>query len=157
MKVYKDFLGFLINAKKATYASFDTNSIVKEPLLNRSKQLEYKEGEFLYRDIYFGVRYFVGQETVYYQDKPIWGMAYSGGLTNDTDLDTERFIYEFLREAMRNVSKENPFRGPNEFKKRNFIYNNSNQGNLENFKGKESIHLKNQEVYILNYTGGMIK
>ncbi|WP_232223941.1 hypothetical protein [Anoxybacteroides tepidamans] len=34
--------------------------------MNGSKQLEYREGDYVYRDIYFGFAFFVGQETVEY-------------------------------------------------------------------------------------------
>lgn len=77
----KDFLDFLIQAKKATYASQGDNASVT-PLLKGSRQLEFLEGDFLYRDIYFGMSYFIGQETVYYKGNPIWSMSYSGRIWN---------------------------------------------------------------------------
>ena len=32
-----------------------------------------------YRDIYFGLAYFVGQETVTVKQRPVWSMSYAGG------------------------------------------------------------------------------
>jgi hypothetical protein len=52
-----EFLDFLIKAKKATYASQGDNASVT-PLLEGSRQLEFQEGNFLYRDVYFGMSYF---------------------------------------------------------------------------------------------------
>jgi hypothetical protein len=66
MYTEEKFLDFLIKAKKATYASQGDNASVT-PLLEGSRQLEFQEGHFLYRDIYFGMSYFACQEIVYYQ------------------------------------------------------------------------------------------
>jgi hypothetical protein len=38
------------------------------PLVPGSKQLEYRDGEYLYRDIYVGMAYFVGQEVVFHRE-----------------------------------------------------------------------------------------
>lgn len=54
---------FLVEAKRSTYAAEGDASAVPS-LLSGSRQLEYARGARLYRDIYFGSAYFVGQETV---------------------------------------------------------------------------------------------
>ena len=53
------FLDFLLKAKKSTYAVQGDRAMVS-PLLPGSKQLEFSEGNFIYRDIYFGFTRFVG-------------------------------------------------------------------------------------------------
>jgi hypothetical protein len=57
------FMTFLVNAKCQTYAAQGDAATVT-PLVPGSRQLEYQEGTLLHRDIYFGIAYFVGQETV---------------------------------------------------------------------------------------------
>jgi hypothetical protein len=151
-----EFLDFLVEAKKATYASQGDDASVT-PLLTGSRQLEFQSGDFLYRDIYFGMAYFIGQETVYSQDNPIWSMAYSGGTINLNEIELVREIYSFLREAMRNVSFENPFRGPKEFIVGELSYKNESTGDFDSFSGEEFITFKGVVVYRLNYSGGLIK
>jgi hypothetical protein len=156
MYTEKDFIDFLIRAKKATYASQGDEASVT-PLLQGSRQLEFREGEFLYRDIYFGMSYFIGQETVYYQGNPIWSMSYSGGVDQEYEIDFVKQVYAFLRKAMRNVSSNNPYRGPKEFIEGDYIYSDSNEGGLGQFVGKETIAYFNKNVYTLNYSGGFIR
>lgn len=52
---------FLAVAKRDTYAAQGDEASVR-PLLAGSKQLEYSEGPFHYRDIYFGLRSFPGSK-----------------------------------------------------------------------------------------------
>ena len=73
------FAKFIRTAKLTTYAAQGDAASVP-PLLSGTKQLEFADGEFLYRDIYTGMQYFVGQEIVYRYAHPIWSMAYHGGL-----------------------------------------------------------------------------
>src|SRR2546425_1028562 len=48
------FIPFLVNAKRQTYAAQGDDATVT-PLLPGSRQLEYREGVLLYRDINFGI------------------------------------------------------------------------------------------------------
>ena len=105
------FVDFLIRAKQHTYAAQGDEASVN-PHLAGSRQLEYHEESFFYRDIYFGTRYFVGQETVYHEEYPYLAMSYSGGVESVID-DTDEIqqIYAFLRMALRQVSREYIYRG----------------------------------------------
>jgi hypothetical protein len=58
---------FLIRAKRRTYAGQGDDATVAA-LLPGAKQLEWREGQLLYRDVYFGMQRFVGQEVVYHGD-----------------------------------------------------------------------------------------
>src|SRR5215469_175472 len=75
------FVAFLLRAKRATYAGQDDEATLT-PLVPRSRQLEYRDGDYLYRDIYFGMAYFVGQEVVSWRGEPVWSMSYAGGVTS---------------------------------------------------------------------------
>ncbi len=68
---------FLIEAKRHAYADGMTARV--EPLVPGSIQLEYRMGDWLYRDAYVGEEFFAGQEIVYYRNRPWWSMVYAGG------------------------------------------------------------------------------
>ena len=111
-----DFAAFLIEAKRRTYAGLDDDATVAAPLLRGSKQLEHRAAPYAYRDIYFGMGFFVGQETVSRDDRVIWSMSYSGGVRAEImDRDVFLAIYKFLRQALLAVSVDQPHRGPHLF------------------------------------------
>ena len=84
-----DLAAFLVEAKRRTYAGLDDDATVATPLLAGSKQLEHRAPPYAYRDIYFGMGFFVGQETVSKDDRVIWSMSYSGGAGAEiTDRET---------------------------------------------------------------------
>lgn len=144
---------FILDAKRATYASEEDDS----PLLAGSRQLEYRDGSLFYRDIYFGVSFFVGQETVYYDEQPVWSMGYSGGVEKTiVSRDDVKSIYAFLRSALRQVSRDNPFRAPKEYCIGIYTYN-AHEGDFATFWGDETICRGNDVVYRLKYTGGLLR
>lgn len=115
---------FLVEAKRSTYAAQGDDASV-QPLLNGSKQLEYRSGGYFYRDIYFGSAFFIGQETVEFEQRPIWSMVYSGGvIISYASWDSIAPIYEFLRLALRLVDTNSIYRGPNRYEVNNYIYTN---------------------------------
>ncbi len=140
---------FLVRAKRKTYAS-NTPSII---LPNGSKQLTYAQEDWLYQDTYFGFNPFSGQEIVWKNKTPIWSMNYYGSAQGPSPKE----IYTFLKQALKSVSVEHPFRGPHLFRINNFIYINQHTGNLEKFQGLETILHHGEEIYQLNYLGGRIK
>lgn len=145
---------FLVQAKRATYAAQGDDASVT-PLLPGSRQLEYQLGEVLYRDIYFGMAYFVGQETVYENGTPIWSMSYAGGMT-DPHADMGG-AYNFLQFALRQVESASPFRGPGLIRGDGYQYTSQTNGTLENFWGIERISHNRGIVYELRYHGGRLK
>jgi hypothetical protein len=149
-------LNFLAKAKQNTYPS-DNVEYVVEPELEGSKQFEFAEGDFYYRDIYYGNNFFVGQEVVYFKQVPIWSMTYSGGMTVEAHEKAEEAVFMFLKEALKRVSLECPLRGPKQMDYDKFRYKNAYVGNLGRFCGLEQIFFEEQEVYQLNYIGGLIK
>ena len=107
---------FLVDAKRKTYAGLDDDATVLAPMLPGSKQLEYRDLDLSYRDIYFGMRFFVGQETVQVGQHVVWSMSYAGGVAA-TVVDRNEFlsIYAFLRQALLAIRDDRPFRGPPQF------------------------------------------
>ena len=82
----KEFLEFLVKAKKGTYANGDASKSSSSRLL--SKDYHYEDGNFTYHDTYFGGINFMGEEVVYYNDNILWGMNYYG-VTIDSNLTEE--------------------------------------------------------------------
>jgi hypothetical protein len=144
-------IAFLLRAKRATYAS-EGDAASVAPLLPGAKQLDYREGGWLYRDIYFGAMQFTGQEVVYMGDTPVWTMCYNGGM-----LDPAATLGGFLKEAMRHVSAERPYRGPADYVSGEYRYTDESHGNFDWFWGHEVITLRGQPIYELRYSGGMIE
>jgi hypothetical protein len=106
---------FLVAAKRKTYAGLEDDATVLAPLLPGSKQLEYRDLDLSYRDIYFGMRFFVGQETVQAGADVIWSMSYAGGVASCVDRNEFVAVYTFLRQALLAIRDDRPFRGPPQF------------------------------------------
>ncbi|AHY49633.1 hypothetical protein JQ582_14225 [Bradyrhizobium japonicum] len=154
-----DLAAFLVEAKRRTYAGLDDDATVAAPLLAGSKQLEHRAPPYAYRDIYFGMGFFVGQETVSRDDRVIWSMSYSGGARADiTDRPTLLEIYKFLRQALLGVSVEEPYRGPRLFEQAGMTYRNEVEGTLDRFHGIETIARHDgAPLYELRYSGGLLR
>ena len=147
---------FLVKAKKNTYAG---NCAEVESQRPNFKELEYKEGNFEYRDSYTGFFLAPGQEVARFKGNPIWVMSYSGGM-REAHRDDKKFAHEvfnFLKKALSNVTKEIPFRGPERFDEDNFTYLNFIEGNIEDFTGLETISYTKEEVFRQRYLGGLVK
>jgi len=149
---------FLVDAKRKTYAGLDDDATVSAPLLPSSKQLGYRAGDLSYRDIYFGMKFFVGQETVQAGADVIWSMSYAGGVAS-TVVDRNEFlaIYAFLRQALLAIREDRPFRGPPQFENASLCYVNAASGDVAEFHGEEQIHRGGVKVYGLRYSGGLLR
>ena len=152
----EQFVRFLCDSKRATYAAKDDITRV-EPVLAGSCQLEYRRGALLYRDIYFGGEYFVGQEIIYHKNDPFWGMSYAGGINEGGDSSQTHGIYEFLARALREVPESAPYRGPESFNQGDFSYVNRILGVITRFSGAETIYFHETPIYQLHYSGGLLK
>ena len=148
--------GFLLRAKRAAYAAQGDDATVA-PLLPGSRQLEYREGDLLYRDIYVGLAAFAGLETVYRASVVHWSMAYAGGVLGGASDTQTRQVYAFLREALKRGTAEAPFRGPARHKTFGYEYVNEWRGDVEEFSGAELIRRDGAVVYQLTYAGGRVR
>jgi hypothetical protein len=144
---------FLIKAKTGTYAS--NGEANEQKLADGCLELTYSEGEFSYRDRYFGFDPFAGQEIVFRDGKAIWSMNYFGRTVDKKFPGTQ--VYAFLQKALRLVTLERPFRGPSTFEEGAFMYNDESLGTLEAFSGVERILFNGHKVYQLKYHGGIVK
>lgn len=145
---FNECIEFLVEAKKNTYAGDGkVNDISMRPC---SKDLEYVKDDYKYIDTYLGGENFIGEEAVFYLDKPIWGMNYYGK-------EYEKFSVDFLRKAMLTVTKENPYRGQPIFKDGDYTYICEVNGDFEHFNGTEKIYFEKKIVFECIFNGGIIK
>lgn len=151
----KEFLEFLVKAKKGTYANGDASKSSSSRFL--SKDYHYEDGNFTYHDTYFGGVKFMGEEVVYYNENILWGMNYYG-VTLDSSL-TEEVMDKVLRVALMKVGEDKdiiPVRGPKEFINEDYLYTYNVEGDMENFVGTEQIYKDDKLIYELKCHGGFI-
>ena len=147
---------FLIEAKQQTYA----NALVEKKPSSRlnSNDYEYVKDNMIYHDTYFGGTKFIGEEIVYVDNTPYWGMNYYG-VTLDENLGEEA-MDNALRPALMKVGEDKsviPIRGPKEFINGEFKYSFDVIGDVNNFSGVEIVYKNNVKIYELKCTGGLIK
>jgi len=147
---------FLVKAKTVTYASGNQDYAVK-PALSGSHQLEYLDKDLQYRDIYYGGMHFIGIETVFEKEIPIWGMCYYGGVLPDSDDEHIAGMPPFLKAALCKAPLEAPFRGPKTFQLGDYTYKNEIHGDILSFYGFECIRIQGHAIYNLRYNGGLVK
>jgi hypothetical protein len=148
----KQLCEFLVNAKKAGYASGDKTKKIKEK--NKSKTITFKSGDWMYYDNYFGGEPYGGEEVVFFKDKPIYMMVYYGLVSEK--INNFKEVYKFLQEALTLILKDKPFRGPKKYKRDNYTYENKFVGKVTNFSGIEVITLKGKKIYEARYIGGLV-
>jgi len=141
---------FLLKARTKTYAA--AKGGVK-PVLIGSKQLEYKLGDFLYRDIYFvGNGIFPGLETVYFKDQAVWSMSYFGDFRKMSEDQVDAMLRKALIDNWQGVRIYKTL----EKDYGNFTYRCDGSGSIDRLEGSEEISIKGRQVYIFYYGGGFI-
>ncbi len=148
-----DFINFLLKAKLRTYATGGEGN--EQDLEDGTREMSYREGDFFYRDRYFGFNPFIGEEVVWRNGRVIWGMNYYGMVTDESAQGKE--IYNFLKKAVQRISAERPFRGPGEYHEEDFLYQDDSEGDVNQFSGEEKILFHGKQVYFLKYHGGKVE
>ncbi|MFA5232656.1 MAG: DUF5680 domain-containing protein [Candidatus Paceibacterota bacterium] len=148
----KQLSKFLVKAKINTYSFSGEDS--EKILSDGGKEFNFKEKEFRYQDRYFGFSPFIGEEIVFRAGEFIWGMNYYGKIFSQI-VPPEK-IYQFLREALKNIPEDKPFRGPDRIERGNLKYFNKAKGSIEKFEGEETIFYKRKLIYKLVYHGGIV-
>jgi hypothetical protein len=143
---------FLNEANENMYAA-DGRRIKSTRL--ESRDLEFKKGDLVCHDTYFGNKNFIGEEVVYEKDSPVWGVNYFGFII-DRKFSADQ-VYGFLKKALlQEYNDIIPVRGPKSFKESDFEYMNVVDGDLRCFTGKEEILFKGKIIYRAFYHGGLI-
>ncbi len=148
----KQLADFLAEANRNTYAA---KSGQAESSRSGSTDLKYAAGDWLFHDSYFGSETFLGEEVVYCQGEPVWGMNYYGTITDKNFIIAE--VYDFLRQALlADPGGLIPVRGPKVFASGKYEYRNEVSGTLERFVGREEMSAGGKKVYEAIYHGGSV-
>ena len=147
-KMDKKIVESLCRAKRETYASGNAKECI--PCRPNSHDLKYCEGNLIYIDTYLGGEKFVGEEAIWNDNITLWSMNYAGRIVE------EGFEGWFLKEALRIVNEEYPYRGPLSYENGEFKYECSFAGNFEWFDGEEVIYKNDVKIYECKFHGGVI-
>lgn len=153
----KEFNQFLGKASLKTYAGSGPEV---DPEEAGFKELEFKEGDWYYRDSYAGFFQSWGREVVWHGGKPFWTQVYGGGMMPNFQSDV-KFAHEtfnFLKRALATGEKQNAFqpRGPKTFIDDDWEYFCEWNGDIKKFGGYEKILFKKEIVFTHFFGGGMI-
>ena len=140
-------IGFLIRAKKSTYAA---KAGIVDPCREASHDAACTEGDYRYLDTYLGGKQFSGEEAVWIKGVPSWAMNYTGRVTG------EGFSGDFLKEALLLVPREYPYRGPLYYQQGTHAYHTVIQGDFDWYSGIEEIFVEGRKVYECMFHGGSI-
>ncbi len=144
-------IDFILRAKRATYAGGATPAA---PSRRQSHDLPYQEAPYTYLDTYLGGLEFIGEEAVWLDQQPLWGMNYYGWMVAET---IPAGFSEFLKAALLRVTAEAPYRGPATWQANEFTYTCTWQGGLWRFTGQERIEWQGHPLYELVFHGGTIR
>lgn len=144
---------FLQKAALATYAGNGPDALTQRPGF---RELEYKEGEWEYRDSYCGFFESWGQEVVWCQGKVVWTCLYGGGMESEYHENKEfaTQTFDFLKKAL--STKQDSFqpRGPKKYIDGEWKYTSVLNGDITWFKGNEEIVYQDKRVFTHEFIGG---
>ena len=143
---------FLVRAKVQGYASGDESRI--KTLSDAGREVSYTEGEYTYRDRWYGEQRFSGEEIVWRQGKAVWSLNFFGATAADQPIPAE--FEKFHKSALRRVAADSPFRGPALYREGDLVYANDWSGSIQEFSGMERIFWRDKEIYRLVYHGGLL-
>ncbi len=144
---------FIVRAKAATYVGSGQNLL---PYRLGSHDLQFFDGDWAYHDSYLGESDFIGEEIVYYQRQVVWGMNYFGYILQP-DRITSAQAGHVIKVSLTRLYQENRFLGGFEYTVDDLRYVDTNEGDVQLFRGKEWIEREGQIVYELRYHGGLVK
>jgi hypothetical protein len=144
---------FIVRAKAATYVGDGKHVTSCRP---GSHDLRFSDGEWEYHDSYFGGSDFIGEEVVYFEEKPVWAMNYYGRILRD-DLLTAAQAGQMIKVSLSCMYKEGRFLGGFEYMENDLTYHDASKGSVDCFHGRELIRRGQVVAYELNYHGGLIR
>jgi len=148
----KELRRFLAEAKRATFAGAGERLATSE---RGGWEYKYSEGDFGYRDRYFGSVFDIGQEIVWFRMLPVWGMNYHGGMVDGFE-NLAKECFSFLKRALLLVTEDFPYRGPTAHEEGRWLYTMSCLGSIWSFDGRESVQYDGRTVYERRLHGGVV-
>ena len=144
-------LQFLLKARTKTYAG--AGGKVKA-VFKDSKQLEYKEGDFSYRDVYYnGNGVFAGVEVVYLKNESVFSMSYFGNYKGMGEDENDKVLRKAL---MENWDKTRIWEKV-EWQDGEYNYTCDGNGDWDELGGTEEIYKTGERIYWFYYAGGLLK
>lgn len=152
----KNLNEFLVDANANGYAGGGKE--ISPPQRPGFSEIEYKKGDWMMHDSYAGHFFAPGQEVVYYKGKPVWAMAYAGGMEFKYHANEKvtRQAVVFLKKALVAMDPTKPFRGPKLFQEGGMKYVSKTEGDTKDFFGNEKIYNDDELVFEQNFIGGII-
>lgn len=147
---------FMGEAAKATYASGGGTTTSQRAGFT---ELEYRDGDWYYRDSYTGYYRSWGQEVIWYKGKPFWTCLYGGGMNKQFMNDVEASeTFAFLKQALLSGDKQKNFqpRGPKSFISDRWEYSSTLSGDISQFSGNEVITRDGLAVFTHTFLGGIV-
>jgi hypothetical protein len=151
--VIDELSAFIVRAKAATYVGDGAHVT---PSRSGSHDLRFLDGKWAYQDSYFGGTDFIGEEVVYYAEKPVWAMNYYGRILRD-DLLTAAQAGQMIKAGLSRMYKEGRFLGGFEHTENDLSYVDSSEGSADCFHGREFIRRGQEIAYELIYHGGLLR
>lgn len=146
----KKLTDFLLKARTKTYAG-EAGKV--KPAFKDSYQLEYKDENWSYRDVYNnGNGLFMGFETIYLQDKPVWSMSYYGNFQKMTEEEIDKILRRALIDKWKTARLWNDVK----YDIGNYRYTCEGSGNIDELEGTENVFKDGKQVYFFFYAGGFI-
>jgi hypothetical protein len=145
--------GFIVRAKAATYVGDGKQAA---PCRIGSHDLRFTDGEWAYHDSYFGGADFIGEEVVYFAEKPVWAMNYYGRILR-ADLLTGAQAGQMIKASLSRMYQEGRFLGGFTHAENGLTYVDTSEGNPDSFRGREIIQREQELAYELVYHGGLIR
>lgn len=142
---YDELLWAIREGKRHGYLSGEKAKIDPQDPTGTLKYYEWEHGDWFYRDEYRGSYMAPGRELLRYKMRPLWQMAYAGGI-----IDPFCFVpeikdptFDLLIAALQQMPDNFPIRGPHGFVARDkgdYVCNWEGD-NITLLTGTESIHL----------------
>ncbi|HLO33222.1 MAG TPA: DUF5680 domain-containing protein [Anaerolineales bacterium] len=144
---------FIVRAKAATYVG-DGERVAA--CRAGSHDLRFTNGEWAYHDSYFGGTDFIGEEVVYFAEKPIWAMNYYGRILR-ADLLSAAQAGQMIKASLSRLYQHGRFLGGFEHAENDLTYVDASEGRADCFQGREVIRRGQEIAYELVYHGGLIR
>ena len=147
----KGLRDFLLESNRAGYAGGDEKTWTRED--DRSWTITFEDAAWKSHDNFFGGEPYGGRTVVFLAAVPVWMLVYYGWV--DESADPAR-LYAVLKNALKRMPAEAPYRGPERYEEDPFVYVNTWEGALERFSGREEILESSNVVYRADYAGGWV-
>lgn len=120
--------------------------------------IRYQEGDWSYKDTWYGGEPYSGMSVISLNGKPCWSMVYWGRIMPIPNLNQQP-VLNCLTEALQKSPPDRPWRGPTKYTAADGKhYRNSSNGGIRRFSGTERITSANSRdiLYEAHYMGGII-